>query len=339
MKNTKKITALGLAVLALTATFGFGACGKDKAEEITVYMPDGAPALAMASLMAADTPDDGVTYRVVDASLIATKISANDMKNNADLCVLPVNLASKQLGGGDKYRMLGLVTQGNMYLISDEEVENVDELSALTGETVGLAQISNVPGLTLKAALNRNGLAWQELKDGTQASSEKVNLKALADNTAVDGTLSYYLAAEPFVTTKTASGQFRVVGDLQTLYNGALSEEVGYPQAVLVAKSDFLGQNAAWTWEFLKKLSVSDAWLETASAQDIYDSVVNHFEDENHKAVFNQNTLTKECISRCGISFAYAKDCYPRVNAFLAELTQINPNAASAVEEDFYWLG
>jgi len=36
--------------------------GNDALKDITVYMPDGAPALALAKLMHEDTEDDGLTY-------------------------------------------------------------------------------------------------------------------------------------------------------------------------------------------------------------------------------------------------------------------------------------
>ena len=211
MKKTKRFLSLGLVTLAAACTFGFGGCGDEKGAEITVYMPDGAPALALAGVMYNDIPEDGITYRVVDSSAIATKISANDPADNADVCILPVNLAAKKLGDGSAYQMVGLVTQGNLYFISNQDVAEVDDLSVLQGKTVGLAQIANVPGLTLKAAVNRNGGAWQELKDGVEAAADKVNLQALANNNAITGDLPYYLAAEPFVTMKTASGAFRVV--------------------------------------------------------------------------------------------------------------------------------
>ncbi len=337
-KVFQKILTAAVAVCTLATCGVVSACKKGDNGDISVYMPDGAPALAFAQMMHEDTDDDGVDYRVVDASVIATKVSANDMDDNADLCVLPVNLASKRLGTGSEYQMLGLVTQGNMYLISNKGVATVENLSALQGKTVGLSQISNVPGLTLKAALGRQNVGWQELSGGASVLEDKVNLKPLANNTLIDGSLEYYLAAEPFVTTKTASGAFRVVGDLQTLYNGD-SGEVGYPQAGLVAKKAFLQENKAWTENFLHKLSQNSTWLATASAQTIYDAVVSHFEDENHKAAFGVQALTATCISRCGIQFAYAAECYARVDGFLAELTEINPQMAGPVAREFYWLG
>lgn len=335
MKFFKKLLALSLTLLTVTAAFG--ACGKSE-RDITVYMPDGAPALAFAGLLAEDMPDDGVSYKVVDPSDITSKISANDMDDNADICVLPVNAASKRLGSGEKYQMLGLVTQGNLYFITKKDVADVDELSALTGKTVGVAQIANVPGLTLKAALNRENVAWAELKNGEKAAEDVVNLQGV-DAGAIDGSLDYYLVAEPAVTTRTLGGTFRVAGDLQALYNGKDSENVGYPQAVLVAKRTFLEKNGAWTEQFLGKLIESNEWVKTASATDIYTAIVRHFEDPTHKAAFSIGALTQDCIARCGISFAYAKDCYTRVDEFLAEYVAINEKTASAVERDFYWLG
>ena len=339
MKKMKKIVALGLAALAATCTLGFGGCGDKKGAEVTVYMPDGAPALALAGVMHKDVPEDGITYRVVDSSAIATKISANDPADNADVCILPVNLAAKKLGDGSAYQMLGLVTQGNLYFISNKDVPEVDDLSALQGKTVGLAQIANVPGLTLKAAVKRNGGAWQELKEGTQAVADKVNLQGLANNNAITGELDYYLAAEPFVTMKTASGAFRVVGDLQALYNGEPSEQVGYPHAVMVAKRSFIEKNSAWVSGFVEMVDENQNWAKTASVADVYLSIVRHFDDKERAPVFKMETLTADCISRCGIAFERTKDCYTRVDEFLAELVEIAPQSTNAVASGFYWFG
>lgn len=132
--------------------------------EITVCMPDGAPALAMAKLMADDTDSDGVTYKVVATDLIASKVTNKDMEKNADLCVLPVTAASKLLGNGENYTMLGVVTHGNLYLISKEgEALSAENMDSLKGKKIGVLKINEVPGLTLKTVLNKYGLAFEEI--------------------------------------------------------------------------------------------------------------------------------------------------------------------------------
>ena len=132
--------------------------------ECTVYMPDGAPALAMAKLMKEDTADDGFTYKVVAPAMIASKVTNKDESANADFCVLPVTAASKLLGSGEKYKMLGVVTHGNLYLIAKDGTPlTAENISHLQGKTVGVLQINEVPGLTLKTVLNKYGLSYQEI--------------------------------------------------------------------------------------------------------------------------------------------------------------------------------
>ncbi len=127
--------------------------------EITVCMPDGAPALALAKMMRDDTDSDGVTYKVVDSGSISAQVTYSDEAKNADLCVLPITAASKLLGSGEKYIMLGTVTHGNLYLISkDGEAITAENISSLQGKKIGVLQMNNVPGLTLKTVLVKYGL-------------------------------------------------------------------------------------------------------------------------------------------------------------------------------------
>ena len=91
---------------ALTCLLLVGGCQTQK-EDIRVYMPDGAPSLAFAQMLQEDTQEDGVSYHVVDSSLIRTKVTYEEEAKHADLCVLPLTVATKLLGSGEKYQMLG----------------------------------------------------------------------------------------------------------------------------------------------------------------------------------------------------------------------------------------
>ena len=59
----KAVCALSLLV-AMGCILPYGGCRETEENELKVYMPDGAPALALAGMMAADTEDDGVSYYV-----------------------------------------------------------------------------------------------------------------------------------------------------------------------------------------------------------------------------------------------------------------------------------
>lgn len=133
---------------------------------LTVYAPDGAPALALAGLMDGAVSSNAlgkeVNYNIVDASTIQTHVTGENP--DADICILPVNLAANLLGNGEKYTMLGTVTHGNLYIISAKSGEQitVDSLSELRGKTVGVVNLAAVPGLTFKLILNKYGIEYAE---------------------------------------------------------------------------------------------------------------------------------------------------------------------------------
>ncbi|MBQ7924658.1 MAG: hypothetical protein IJ329_05080, partial [Clostridia bacterium] len=74
----KRIFTLALAAALCVCALGAGCKDETDGEDITVYMPDGAPALALSGLMHEDTEDDGVSYFVVNAAQIASKVSYTD---------------------------------------------------------------------------------------------------------------------------------------------------------------------------------------------------------------------------------------------------------------------
>ncbi len=172
----------------------------------TVYAPDGAPALALANAVAEQGEGTAFEFHIVASDTIGAQVSGADPA--ADFCILPVNAASKLLGTGEAYKMLGIVTNGNMYLLTtgDRAAITADNLSALVGTTVGVVQLANVPGLTFRAVLDKYDIAYQVMDNDAQPAADKVNLKAMdAANVTPAGGCDYYLCPEPAASTKIAA--------------------------------------------------------------------------------------------------------------------------------------
>ena len=327
-------------VLAITTVFSLTACNK-KAElkdDAEIYMPDGAPALAMAKLIAEDYED--ADFHVVEASTIQTYVTGENPK--ADLCVLPLNAAVKLLGTGEKYKMLGTVTHGNLYLISTDGETVYDkpsDLAGLIGKKVGAIQLQNVPGLTLKLILDKNEIPYQTVEANGETAEDKVNLIAV-EPANITPALGYdaYLIAEPAASAKikgTANAQkpFALVGDLQKLYGG----ENGYPQAVLVGKSSFVAKNGEWVKNFLKEMPKAASWLtaETTKISTIVSAVQDELTD-GLKPSFNENNLTKDVIKACGVYFTTASESKAEVNAYLQYLNSSSNLNLTAADAFFY---
>ena len=149
MKKTARITA----IVALATACCFTAC--DKNTDVKVYVPDGAPALAIAQLLSEDKADDGVTYQVVNPQTIPTYVSYKKDAKNADICVLPFATATQRLGTDGGYQVLGVVTHGNLYILSQDPTP-ITDVSALSGKTVGVLQLQSAPGQVFKSILYNN---------------------------------------------------------------------------------------------------------------------------------------------------------------------------------------
>ena len=336
----------GLMALAMSAAMiaALAACtpeGKDDAGDAlvyTVYAPDGAPALALAN--AIDKTEETFEYHIVASSTIAAQVTGSDPA--ADFCVLPVNAAAKLLGTGETYKLLGTVTNGNMYFLTtgDNAPVTKESLSSLTGKTVGVVQLSNVPGLTFQAALKAAGVSYQTLTSETQPASDKVNLKPIQDASSgvtPAGGCDYYLCPEPAASAKvkgTASSPdpLKPAGSLQAIYG----EGEGYPQAVLVAKTEVIASDAAAVEAMIGYMEGSAQFLANTPAADVV-ALLDGKYTEGMTPSLNANNLTDEVIANCSVRFTAAQDCKTAVNAFLAELIAIDPAFTSAVADAFYY--
>lgn len=317
------------------------ACGTAD-EGYTVYAPDGAPALSLLSAIAED--DDTFAYRVVDSSTIAAQVTGENPA--ADFCVLPLNAASLLLGTGETYKMLGTVTHGNLFFLTTGEnpvltAENLE--SALVGKTVGVVQLTNVPGLTLQVVLNDNGIPYQTIESvGAEKDENKVNLVSMgtdATNVTPAYGCDYYLCPEPAATTKvkgtaSSANPFALAGDLQELYGG----EDGFPQAVLVAKKSVIEKDAKAVKKLISYFEKSETYLKTVEAQTVLDLL----EDKRTEGLapsFNANNLNAQVIANCSVRFTAAADCKEEVNAFLEKLIAVNPSFVKMVSDGFYYAG
>ncbi len=334
---------LGAAALGLTACNPNGPDTPDDpgntdtpAKTYSVYAPDGAPALALVN--AIEDKAEEFEYHIVDSSTIQTYVTGAEPA--ADFCILPVNLASKVLGTGTTYQMLGTVTNGNLFFLSAEDNEDLtqDTLSTLVGKSVGVVQLPNVPGLTLQAVLNKYDIDYQIVENDGEKATDKVNLNAFDPaNVTPAGGCDYYLCPEPAASTKikgTASAPkpFRMAGDLQALYGG----EEGYPQAVLVAKKSVLEGDKDTVEAMLSYMEESGTYLETVTPETVL-SALDGVRTEGLSASFNANNLTKEVIANCSVRFSPSGECKKRVNAFLEELIAVNESAAKTVSDDFFY--
>lgn len=333
----KRFLTFVLTLILALSVVAFSACtgGNDNAS-LTLYAPDGAPALSVAKLINDKNIVKNLDIKIVDAKEITSKVSGKNPV--ADVCILPVNIASKVLGSATNYQMLGVVTNGNLFIMKKGSGDNITtaNINTLVGKTVGVIQIAGVPGVTFKAILNSNSLEWTEGNE--TVDSTKVNLVGLSGGTEVkpQSSCDYFVVPEPAATTKqnATSGALTIVGSLQQLYS---ENENGYPQAVIVAKKSVIQSNYNMVKQVVNSFSDNVAWLkdENTSKETIVNAVVSAFEKEMN-ATFSAQNLNDAVIENCAIKFTDAITMKSNVLTYLSKINGVTNNAFGTPVDDFF---
>lgn len=191
-------------------------------ENLSILSPKGAPALSLVPLIQENK--DSIEF--VDGTDI---LSAELIKGDKDMIIAPVNLgAALSKKDSNPYRLYGIVTWGNLYLVSNDTVLSENEPIALFGEQA-------VPGLVFNA-----------IKDKLELNFLSTAFNAVTDvqGQLLSKSFNIGLMAEPLVTATIAKAKtlespinLSVYKDLQVLWQEKTGFE-NYPQAAIYIKAD-----------------------------------------------------------------------------------------------------
>ena len=342
----KKLFAF-LLTLAFSCLLLAG-CVQRTTDEIRIYMPDGAPALAYAELLnAAKAGDDSVTdnktfsdygytlnYSLVAESALAATVANGD----ADIAIMPTNAAATVFNKGARIKSVSVNVHGLLYMVGkpkDGEAP-ATELADLKGKVVYSIGQTGTPGFVFQYLLGEAGI---EFEVGSEPVEGKVVINYVTEGPAViaalnGGMAEYGILGEPAVSQAIAKTGSKLVFDLQSEWNRA-TNGLELPQACMVVKESLLESDPAFIDALIEKLAGNDTWI------------VNHPDLATQALVklgsttAQGTTFTAEIIERCNIKTVSMKDSLEAVEKYLLYL--FNFNAASVggdlPTQDLYYLG
>ncbi len=192
-------------------------------ESLSILSPKGAPAISLVPLIQENK--DSIEF--VDGTDI---LSAELIKGEKDMIIAPVNLgAALSKKDSNPYRLYGIVTWGNLYLVSNSDISFVEnEPLALFGEQA-------VPGLVFNSIKNSLDQVFV---------STAFNSVTDVQGQLLSKTFNVGLMAEPLVTATIAKAKtletplnLSVYKDIQALWQEKTGFE-NYPQAAIYIKAD-----------------------------------------------------------------------------------------------------
>ena len=238
MKKVLKAIMAVFMVAALVAVFavGLAACNDDKdvaPDTLQLYVPDGAPALAVAKFIAEKDTFTVAGYKIEVNIVPANQIAAHMAKADGDIVIMPANAGMNLISKGAEYEFVCSNTRGILYMLSLEQgtVTPAD----LAGKKVGCIGEGAVPEYALMTVLEANGVA------------DDVDVRFFADGAAVQaalkaGTIDFGIVGEPAATAGASKGFFTVM-DMQAEFNEATDSESGFPMSSTFVSEALAGED------------------------------------------------------------------------------------------------
>lgn len=341
----KKFIVALIIVAVFASVFAFAGCDNgnnnntddsDTSVNYTFVAPDGAPALAIAGLSDSITTDSD-TYKLNMKVVASTSIGTEALKS--DIAIVPANIAAKLYNGGNDIRLLSVVTNGNLFLMSSGETDTTD-LEALKGRMVYSIGQGSVPDMIFQSLLKSNGISYKQGEYAVAGmvvikyflnGNEVINQMALAQKS---GNIVYGMLAEPAVTMAKGKGFFEVM-DMQSLWaESAQSEYQGYAQAVLIAKASVCEDK-----QFIAKLLDAVSANAKSVAEDPEKAV--SAIKELYPQTTLQNGMTKDVVARCNIAAVTMPSGKAYYEQMLETVMDINASiiGGKLPDDNFYYAG
>ena len=210
---------------------------------LSVLAPKGAPGLSL--LGYADTyGNEKIT--LVDGTDVVSAALLNP-NPEYDVIIAPINLGALTITKGSDYRLLGVITWGNLYLVGNTKLIDSELPLAMFGEgAVPQKVVENAIDLS---TLNKDIQYFNSVAD--------VQVALLTEKAA------YGLLAEPLLTATLAKASqsgidLEVIYDIQAEYN-IKNNTTGYPQAAVFVLNSVYQDSKTAVDDLVTHLSVFNA--------------------------------------------------------------------------------
>ena len=331
----KKLFAFLLCLTLACSALTMVACDNQQPEEgekqkVVIAVPDGAPALAIYQLMkeVTELDDHPVEYKILAG---AANIGTSIVSGEADVAVMPTNVAAKLYNNNTDVKLLSVNIFGVLYMVGKTKLTN--GVNDLLGKVVLNIGRGGSPDITLKLILDKNKIPYEESETAIEG---KVALRYVTDASEVIALLKtdkadYGVMGEPAVSNAVRAIPAVNVLDLQQAWAGVI-EEGSYTQAGVVLSSKVYNDKG-----FVDALY---AKLES-NLSFIYDDVANVKQTlidngSNLKVDFNSGIL-----DRCNLGNQKASEIKAKIETYFNAVKEYDATfiGGKLPDEGFYYVG
>lgn len=285
----KKICRLILSLLMIVSVAGCTSNSEkeqpDKDDTLKIICPTGAPSLSLVSVYE-DVTKEGKIDFVDGSDQLVAELSKADSEYN--VIIAPINVGAKLIASKQSdYKMAGVLTWGNLYLVGTSE-------EALQGEgEIALFGQGAVPGMI-----------YDHVKIDTTLTPQYYNSATLVQQQLLSSKASVGMLAEPLATATIAKAKengltLSIIKDLQKEY-----DEDGYPQATVFVKE---GTNCSQLISKIDEFTNGD-----------YKELGQYLEKVGTDTLgLPAQAIVEKTIERQNLHYSHIEDCQDQVKQFL----------------------
>lgn len=249
----KKMLSIFLILLVLIVTGCVTKVSKES-RPIEFCSNEGIPALTMVKLMKENqtiVENISINYSIQKSpDLLVAKV----LKEEADIAIVPSNLAAQAFNRGLPYKIVGTSSWGTIFLASTEDINNFEELK---GKEIYAFGKGLTPDLALRYVLSKNGI-----NPDSDVSINYLNSAAEVGPAFISGKAQIALLAEPLMTNVIMKKEgTNIIFDLNKEWSNITGTDEGFPQASLIIKADLIEKEREFVDKFLKMYEESINWV------------------------------------------------------------------------------
>ena len=320
----KKLCVVLIFVMAVFAV-AFVGCNK-LPDRITLYVPDGAPALSVANIVSSKK----IGNVAVDTQLTTGEdVVAKCASGQADMAVLPTNAAVTICNKRNDYLLFSVNVHGVLYVVGTNQIADIAEIK---GDLYSIG-LSNTPEYVMKTVLQHKGV---DVSDNGAINwiwkSDASEIIPLLMQASTKGETKYAVIGEPAVSKLMANAtqqgkQMYRLFDLQQLWKEATNSQTdGYPQASMIVKKDLLS-NKTFADNLQKLVFSNQQYLlqNVDTLRALMKSIDSALEID----------YTAEIINNCNLRAVFAKDIKADLNVYLQKFSALG-NFLPLSDDIFY---
>ena len=226
------------------------------------------------------------------------------MKEDADIAIVPSNMAAIAYNKTSNYQIAGTVGNGSFYLVS---TRNIDEFEDLEGLNVWNTGKGLTPDITVQSILKSKGINTKNINfNYVNSTSELIPLM-------VTGKADTGFIPEPALTTLMAKNpNIKIVKSLNDAWKETSDSKEGYPQSTIIVKSDFAKENEEFISAFLGQISNSINWANTNGKE------AGQYAKEIGASI--EPSIIKKAVERANLKFIPVKNIIEDYNNYYQSL-------------------